>query len=264
MADCFCICYCLDDMKTCNKTYTVTFADIDRYYNITINAILCYFQDNIARYLASGHIGPHDATERGMNWMINEFHAYMSGTMPLWSEPVEVEVWVSELTGVRVYADYKMRDARGREFAHGESTWLLVDTGTRRPVKCHDIAELVALYDAGDAVRHVRHAIRQGGEYLRSLRHVITATDLDFNGHANNQNYVRLAVAMIPAEFYAGHKLVEAHVKFQQETFLGEEIECALYDLDGGTYASRITKTSDSSPACEILSVWEAGASSVS
>ncbi len=244
-------------MKTCTKTYTITFADIDQYYNITINAVMSYFQDNIARFLASGHIGPHDATQKGMNWLINEFHGYLSGELPSWSEPVDVEVWVSELTGIRVFADFRMTDVRGSQFAHGTSTWLLVDTQTRRPVRCHDIPELVALYDENDATRHGRFVFPGGGTYMRSLAHTITATDLDFNGHANNQNYVHLAVAMIPEEFAGTHRLKEAHVKFQQETFLGEEIECALYDMGGGAYASRIAKTSDGSPACEILSVWD-------
>lgn len=244
-------------MKTCIKTYTITFADIDQYYNITINAIMSYFQDNIARFLASGHIGPHDATERGMNWLINEFHGYMSGEMPSWPEAVDVEVWLGELSGVRVYADFKMRDPQGNEFAHGTSTWLLVDTQTRRPVRCHDIQELVAMHDAAAATRHGRFAFPAGGTYMRSLKHTIAATDLDFNGHTNNQNYVHLAVAMVTEEFAGTHKLKEAHVKFQQETFLGEEIECALYDMGGDTYASRITKTSDGSQACEILSVWD-------
>lgn len=243
-------------MKTCTKTYTVTFADIDQYYNITINAILCYFQDNIARYLASWRIGPHDAVSRGMNWMINEFHAYMSGSMPLWSENVEVEVWISELSGVRVYADWKMRDVRGHEFARGESTWLLVDTQTRKPVRCLDISELIALYDAADACRHARYQFREGGAYMRSLRHTVTAMDLDFNGHNNNQNYVHLAVAMIPERFVAEHSLREVHVKFTRETFLGDGLECALYDMSGGEYLSMV-KTADGSPACRILSLWE-------
>lgn len=244
-------------MKTCTKTYTVTFADIDQYYNVTINAILCYFQDNIARYLASGNIGPHDAVSRGMNWMINEFHAYMSGEMPQWSESVEVEVWISELSGVRVYADWKMRDGGGREFARGGSIWLLVDTQTRKPVRCLDVEELIALYDASDACRHARYQFRDGGVYMRSLRHTVTAMDLDFNGHNNNQNYVHLAVAMISEGFVAEHSLREVHVKFTRETFLGDGLECSLYDMSGGEYLSVITKTSDGSPACRILSLWE-------
>ena len=236
--------------------YTISLSDIGADYEITINAVLGFFQDAIARHMSSGYVASFDVRKKGMLWMINEFHASLAEQRPFWSQEIDVEVFVSELSSVRVYVDFHMTDARGRLFSEGSSVWLLVEKESRRPVLTRSVPELVGLYDAAETVLHERSLFPPEGELIRSTVHPVTATDIDFNGHVNNQSYVRLAVAMAPVEFLDSHIPCDMHVKFLQESFLGDTLECRLSYGEGDSYVVRQIRQSDGKPVCQVVSRW--------
>lgn len=55
------------NMQTYSYSYPITLGDIDTNYTLTINAILCYFQDTISRFLATGHVAPFDIKKTESN-----------------------------------------------------------------------------------------------------------------------------------------------------------------------------------------------------
>ncbi|GEM_PF-2490134 len=243
-------------MKSFINTYSVNLMDIDSQYNFSINALISYFEDTISRHLAAGKIGPLDVYERNMFWMITEFHAHLSDLMPRWSDIIRVEVSVSELSTYKAYVDFNMSTVQGLQFASGTSVWVLSDVTTRKPVSCFAVPDLLCLYDDAHRVRHTRFLFQRLTQAEKSFRHTVTTVDTDFNGHMNNQVYVRLALSMATFGFVRGHALRQIHVKFVQQSFLGEEIEFNLQSLDNGRFLTPITKLSDGTSVCQIVSVW--------
>ena len=70
-------------MKRYMHIYSLTLADIDSAKRMTPGAVLCYFQDTIARFLAENRVGAFDLMEDGITWMIAEFHSSFSH-LPVW------------------------------------------------------------------------------------------------------------------------------------------------------------------------------------
>lgn len=244
-------------MQTYSYSYPITLGDIDTNYTLTINAILCYFQDTISRFLATGHVAPFDIKKQNLIWMITEFYASLQERKPLWSENIRVEVWISELSPIKVFVDFTMKDDKNVVFAKGTSTWLLVDVQTRKPYPCHNLENLVKLHDEHDAIRHTKIRMEKGTTELNTISHNVSPVEIDFNGHTNNQNYVRLVVSLVPSHFIESHNLVDFHIKYAQETFLGDKLIATLQEYGETCLSCDIRKATDQSLVCEISSHWE-------
>lgn len=243
-------------MQVFRYRYTVSFADIDPEYRMTINAVLCYFQDAIARFLTNGQVGPKDIIKNGLVWVITEFHSHVSGKMPVWPSSTEVEVWLSDITESRTHVDYRMKDENGEEYVSGTSTWAIIDTTTRRPIRCLALENLTRLHDTYDKVVHDRYRFPSYGQNISSIIHRVTVTDIDFNGHTNNQSYVRIATSMAPLEFSRNHSIKWLHVRFSRESFLNDELCCSLRQVDNNSFTTTVTKNGQADVVCQITSEW--------
>ncbi len=83
--------------------YSLTAADMDTRYRMTPNAVLLYYQDCWARFMACLHLAAFDVVKQNRIWVITEFNAWFEEQTALWSDDIDVTVWNSELTVLRLY-----------------------------------------------------------------------------------------------------------------------------------------------------------------
>lgn len=252
-------------MKRYTHVYSLTLADIDGEKRMTPGAVLCYFQDTIARFLAENRVGAFDLMEEaGITWMIAEFHSELD-RLPAWPGIAQVEVFLSELSNVKVYVDYLMRDDRGNLFARGSSTWLMVDVASRRILPHQSIPRFAALmYDAQNHVAHRRYAFPSPDLEAESCGamdapeniHIVSASETDFNGHMSNRDYVRLAMAFLQPLAPGGASIRALHVKFLQECHKGEKLQCCCGR--DGDQISAVLLRAGKIPVCQLVTIWQA------
>lgn len=244
-------------MNRFSRRYVITAADIDTDYRITINSVLCYFQDCFALYLAKHRLAAFDLADRDIMWVISDFNIEMSGDRPLWSEHIEVEVWISEVTPLRLYVDFILRDYRGRVFASGNSCWNTVIRSTKRITPCDTFASSMPVCGEFALGAHHRQEFPQPAELVTQVVHRINISDLDFNGHVGNRSYLAIASQTAPQQYVASHVLRFVGVKFMKESFLHDEIVCELHRCgdEAGKFIHMI-KRGDGNVACRIYSEW--------
>lgn len=251
-------------MKRYRHVYSLTLADIDPDKRMTAGAVLCYFQDTIARFLAENRVGAFDLMEEaGITWMITEFHSEL-GRFPTWPGITQVEVFLSELSSVKVYVDYRMRDERGNIFARGSSTWLMVDVTTRRMLPHQSIPRFAGLmYDEQNHIAHRRYSFPtpdlEAGSTdavdVAETVHTVSASETDFNGHMSNRDYVRLAMSLLQPLAPADLSIRALHVKFLQECHKGEKLLC-LCGRDRGRLTAVLLGTARH-PVFQLVTEWQ-------
>ena len=91
-----------------SHTYTVTASDITPLYRLTPNAMLMYFQDSFARLMTIHNVAAFDIVKQSRMWVITEVQIDIQPTVTYWSEDFTVELWVSELTSLRIYCDFRI------------------------------------------------------------------------------------------------------------------------------------------------------------
>ncbi|MBQ5406926.1 MAG: hypothetical protein IIU12_00600, partial [Prevotella sp.] len=124
-------------------TYTATASDITPLYRLTPNALLMYFQDSFARLMTIHGVAAFDIIKQRRMWVITEVQIDVQPTVTYWSEDFTVEIWVSELTSLRIYCDFRivrkdrsvlpLASSKNEQLiASGTSQWNILNLDTKR------------------------------------------------------------------------------------------------------------------------------------
>ena len=224
-------------------TYTATASDITPLYKLTPNAMLMYFQDSFARLMTIHDVAAFDIVKQHRMWVITEVQIDIQPTVTYWSEDFTVELWVSELTSLRIYCDFRIvRKDNEQLIASGTSQWNILNLDTVVP-------ELMTA-----SHKKVRFPKPQSFDML--MEHRATRLDLDFNFHVSNRSYVTIALLTMPDEVLASQTLTSVIVHWLHETYLDETLTCHMSHIDDGSYLHTLTNA-EGIVVCELMSRWQ-------
>ena len=244
-------------MQKYRHTYTVTCQDMNKDYRLSPAAVLLYFQESYARFMGCLHLAAFDLAKERRMWIITEMEAEMMPVDTFWGDDIVVTIWVSEITPLRVYADYHVANAdTGEMIAKGNSCWNLMNADTRKLDSTDNVAPKIPILSEMMTATHRKVRFPKEGILLKQITHKVNQLDLDFNGHVNNRSYVSIAMLTVPDEFLTAHRTNRFIIHWLRESYLGENLTCSLRQIDESTYVHLITKENGEN-AAEIFSVWE-------
>ena len=236
--------------------YSITAADMDTGYRMTPSAVLLYYQDCWARYMGCLHLAAFDIVKQNLMWVISEFNAWMTEETAYWGDEIEVEVWNSEISALRVYAEFRITKGNGKEVAHGYGLWTLLDTVARRLAPNTPLAEKMVIRPELTSDSHKKHHFPTGGTLDKQIEHRVNPINLDFNGHVNNRTYLSIAMQTANAQFMDTYAIRRFAIHWLHETFLNDILTCSVYVFENGTYLHSITNQEGTAVA-EIYSEWK-------
>ncbi len=184
--------------------------------------ILNFLQEAAGEHAALLGLSVTGLIKDGLTWVLSRYHLRLS-RYPLLGETVEVATWPSGHDGFFWLRDFELRDRRGDCILVATSSWILLDTTTKKPSR--DGRRI-----ATDAIREVR-ALEDEFPKLpgcdapeRQLPFRVGLHDLDLNDHVNHAVYVRWALEAVPEDTLRAFQPLEIEVSYQAEAFFGDEI----------------------------------------
>lgn len=243
-------------MSFYQQNYKIVGSDMDLTYHLSPNAVLLYFQDCFANYLSSKMLASFDIVKDNLFWIISQFSLSFVGKRPVWSDTITVEIWVKEVSSIRIYVNYRIKDSEGNLSAEGESIWAIINTVTKRPFVAVDL-----LAERGVEINHTSIksvAFPSQGEKVlyKEVPHLVNLTDLDFNGHMCNRSYLTVAISTAPVEFVCSYRPKHILIKFMREAFLGDELNCQVYKISDTSAFYHSIKNRQGKEICSIASEW--------
>lgn len=240
-----------------NHTYTPTAADITPLYRLAPGALLMYFQDSFARMMTIHHVAAFDIVKEHRMWVISEIQLDLQPTVTFWSEDFTVELWVSELTSLRLYCDFRMvRRDNGELIASGTSQWNILNLDTKRLESTDFLADKLTVVPELMTGSHKKVRFPKEQPEQMQMEHKVTLLDLDFNFHVSNRSYVSLALLTMPDEVLAQETLSTITVHWLHETYLDDTLTCHMARTADGSYLHTLTNTAGV-VVCELLSQWK-------
>ncbi len=237
-------------------TYTATASDITPLYRLTPNALLMYFQDCFARLMTIHHVAAFDIIKQRRMWVITEVQIAIEPTDALWSEDFTVELWVSELTSLRIYCDFRIvRKADEQLIASGTSQWNILNLDTKRLETTDFLDGKLTVVPELMTGSHKKVRFPKPQSTDMQMAHRATRLDLDFNFHVSNRSYVTIALLTMPDEILASQKLTSLTVHWLHETYLDDTLTCRMTRLEDGNYLHTLTNA-DGEVVCEVMSRW--------
>lgn len=238
-------------------TYTSTASDITPTYRLTPNALLMYFQDSFARLMTIHDVAAFDIVKQHRMWVITEVQIDIQPTVAYWSEDFTVELWVSELTSLRIYCDFRIfRKDNGLLIASGTSQWNILNLYTKRLETTDFLADKLTVVHEMMTGSHKKTRFPKPQSVDMQMEHRATRLDLDFNFHVSNRSYVSIALLTMPEEVLATQTLASLTVHWLHETYLDDTLVCTMSRTADDGYLHKLTNA-EGVVVCELLSRWQ-------
>ena len=242
-------------MDRYTKTYNVILDNMDLFeYRLRPISAIMYLQDAFARFCATKKMAAYDLFSTNQYWVVAEFNIDFIDNLPFWSEEIGINIWISEITKLKIYTDYEIT-YKNKPFAKGNALWFIIDKESKRPAKTDVVADRFNIIDDLVLGEHKKFILPEAKEKVSEIKHTNNLSDLDFNHHVNNKSYINLAEMTLSNEFRKAHTLKSLHIRFNKETFLGDTLICSTYKTDiENAYTHSIEK--DGVSVCDVLTQW--------
>jgi acyl-ACP thioesterase len=138
--------------------------------------------------------------------------------------------------------DFRISAGDGRELAAGTTSWLVIDTATRRPKRISEIADDMVIHSTDRALGRNAERLNFTLEGTPGRIYEVGYSDIDMNNHVNNVTYLRWALDSFELGFLKEHKLTDISINFLAEALYGDRITVTVTPpaIPQGAYKVRL------------------------
>ena len=206
------------------------------------------------------HVAAFDIVKQRRMWVITEVQIDIQPTVTYWSEDFMVEIWVSELTSLRIYCDFRIvRKDNEQLIASGTSQWNILNLDTKRLEPTDFLAGKLTVVPEMMTVSHKKVRFPKPQQSDMQMEHRATRLDLDFNFHVSNRSYVSIALLTMPEEVLSSQALSSLVVHWLRESYLDDTLTCRMSRTADGRYLHTLTNE-EGITVCELMSHWQSQA----
>lgn len=210
----------------------IRYSEVDKECNLTLTAMMNYFQDCSVAHSESLDRGVRYLSENHMAWVLSSWQICCDN-MPRLFDEVTVSTWAYDMKAFYGYRNFTMDRKNGERLAYANSVWVLVDTLTGRPVKVPE--GIINEYGTSPQLEMEcsSRKIKVPADMEAGAEMVVPKFFIDSNQHMNNEKYVAIAQELLPTEF----KIKELRVEYKKEAKLGDTIRSSVKKTDEGIVA---------------------------
>ena len=222
---------------------SIRYSETDSEGNLTMMALLNYFQDCSTFQSEDAGVGIRYCLDRDLVWVLNSWQI-VPIRLPKLGEKVTIATCPYDFQKFMGYRNFMMFDEAGNYLAKANSIWSLINLKTGRfempddnMLKGYPVEERIPMEYAGRKI-----SVPAGGEMKDAI--TVLPHHLDANHHVNNGQYVAMAFEFLPE----GAAIKQLRAEYRKQAFLGNvlipyvvaedtRIVVSLQDDSGKAYA---------------------------
>lgn len=205
------------------RNLVVSWQDIDTHGNLTLRAFSNYLQESAWQHAKKLGVGFYELAQEDVFWVLSGLKGEIK-KYPKWNDEIQITTWHKGYEGVVSRRDFIITNKDGEQIAAASSDWIIVNSTTHRPVRPQHILDPVAhtvIHE--DALKNFEIQIKESQTKNESF-HKVLFSELDFNGHANNNRYFEwIANVFEPLNNNNKHARYFG-IRFMSECTLNDEI----------------------------------------
>jgi len=241
------------------KDYPVHVYETGPDGNLTLYSLFDYFQDIASDHAVKLGYGRDDLLKQNHFWVLSRIYAEISA-WPKWGEELIIKTWPRGTESLFALRDYEARYPDGRPVAHATSSWLIIDSDTRRiqrPDKTLSMFNPVLICEKALP----RNAMKLDQLTVESKRKIlldVRVSDLDLNLHTNNARYLKWVVDSYDLDFMLNYVPISAEINYLAESHYNDNVAIMVSeDKDtGSVFSHSIFRTSDNTELCRLKISW--------
>ncbi len=236
--------------------YKVRTYDVDHQKVITVPALVKLMHEAAMENVINLGVSVWDLSPRNISWVLMR-KCLRFFRMPLLGERIRIVTYPAGFEKYFTYRDYKVYDESNTLLAKASSTWLLMNTETR---KLTHIPEDILAY----RMPHPEECLpRPTGNIPKLIEPDWTQTyrvdwfDLDFNQHLNNVHYLQWMLETIADHALMEQKLVEFDIVYKAESQWKDHLVSQTQQRDAQCYLHQLIRHHDQKILAHAKTRWE-------
>jgi medium-chain acyl-[acyl-carrier-protein] hydrolase len=248
----------MNPVLTHRQRFTIRSHEIDPLKQVSPPALIRLMQEASMQHVLQLKLSVWDLEPKGISWVLMRQRLQV-GQLPRLGEEIEVYTYPSGFERVFTHRDFRIYNAAGDEIAQASTTWLLMNTGTRRMAR---IPEELLAYNA--LLPHPTGYLQRTADSLPSFIEAIQTRhfrvgwyDLDFNFHLTNSKYVEFMLESTDMSLLNNATLQEMDILFQAECTWNTDIIAETAYLEENSRLHRLLRAEDGKELARARSVWQ-------
>lgn len=220
-------------MAIIENKYKVGIINVGRGSVITNKGILSILEDLGCRHSDIAGYGLNDIPVTHLSWVLLNWKVQVLKRVPYGSD-VTVRTWAKCSNKFYTYRDFEILDASGNCVCKATSKWALISTNTGSLIKITD--DIIQKYNPevknvfeNPEIDKLVEPNSSLGEYI----YTVQRSDIDFNKHMHNLNYLSLAYEVLPEDVYYSEECNNIEIMYKKGVKLGETVKCLYSYVDG-------------------------------
>ncbi|MDK2809186.1 MAG: hypothetical protein PWP24_1923 [Clostridiales bacterium] len=197
----------------------VRYSEIGPDKHLTLPSIINYFQDCSTFQSEALGVGLAYLEKEHRAWILNSWQINIAD-YPYLGDDITISTWAYDFKGTYGNRNFLLKGANDTVYASANSIWIYMDTKNSRMLRVPK--EMAARYGMEEAYKmeYAPRKIALPDTLEEKDGFPVLQSNLDTNHHVNNEEYVKMAAAYLPAHFIVGRMRAE----YRSSAVLGDEI----------------------------------------
>lgn len=212
-------------MISFKETLRVKSYETDINANLKLYSFMNFAQEAAGLHADSLGFGYDNLIQTDIAWVLSRIHVRFL-KLPRWKDEISLETWHKGTDRLFGFRDFEVLDSLGEKIILATSSWLVINTRTRRLQRMENI--MGENTEGNDS----RHAIEEAAERLVSPQEmefvrtrVVAFSDVDINRHTNNAKYTEWALDCIKEDVITAIRITDLVINFNAESRMGDSID---------------------------------------
>ena len=216
--------------------------DVDIHQRATIPAMVMMMQEAAMQHVLRIGVSAKELVKDNLGWVLHQQY-FEFFRQPTLGEKLQIQTNPTGLERIFTYRDFQMKDENGVVVAQASSSWILMDTETRKMAKYPTfISEMLqSSNDFEKLPRPPRMKFKIGKpDFEKTFQ--VGFHDLDFNAHLSNFYYFKWMLDSMPSDFLKNNQLQSLQIRFKEECYLDDEVKVLIQETEEKSYVHILLK----------------------
>ncbi|MFK7934277.1 MAG: acyl-[acyl-carrier-protein] thioesterase [Saprospiraceae bacterium] len=234
--------------------YQIRTYEIDRNKEATVPALIQLMQEAAMQNVIELNLSVWDLEPHHISWVLMKQKMEFK-RIPKLGDKIKVYTCPTGFEKFFTYRDYIIYDADNQPIVTVATTWLLMDTNTRRMTRIPDFIRKFDI-EKEDHLPRVNKKLPKFERVDFERQHEVSWYDLDFNEHLNNTVYFQWMLEDVPDEVLLNKKLSDLQIQFRMEGRWREQIVSQVQHLSENEYLHQLIRKEDGKELASALTKW--------
>jgi acyl-ACP thioesterase len=197
--------------------------------------------------------GYNQLKEKNQFWVLSRLQVKID-RRPSWTEDFTLETWSRGTDGFFGYRDYIFADEKGNSIIQATSSWLVLDTDSKRIVRLNNFKEFPEYNESVFGTNAPKVKPPKSDKSLDFTP--VRFNEIDINQHFNTGRYLERIIDSYSFDFHEKNELVEFEVNFLKEGMPTDRLGVKKQKSDASGHLCSVVRESDGVELIRAKLVW--------